>query len=142
MNYLLDTCVISELVARQPNRKVIAWIDSVDEVRLYLSVITIGEIQKGITKLEDSQRKAVLQEWLTDQLLVRFAERIATIDTGVMLRWGQLVGALEAAGLTMSAIDSLIAALALYGHFTLVTRNEDDFKNTGVPILNPWSYNL
>ena len=138
MNYLLDTCVISELVARQPNQKVIEWVDSVDEARLYLSVITIGEIQKGIEKLRDSRRKAVLQEWLTDRLFVRFAERIIAIDTGVMLRWGQLVGALESAGKTMSAIDSLLAAIALHGDFILATRNEDDFKDADVPILNPW----
>ena len=64
MNYLLDTCVISELVAKQPNPKVVEWIDSIEETRLYLSVITIGEIRKGIEKLPDSQRKAALREWL------------------------------------------------------------------------------
>jgi tRNA(fMet)-specific endonuclease VapC len=139
MNYLLDTCVISELVAKRPHQKVVEWIDSVEEARLHLSVITIGEVQKGIVKLPDSQRRTVLEEWLNDQLLVRFAGRIVPIDTGVMLRWGQLTGALEVAGKTMPAIDSLIAAIALHGNFSLVTRNEDDFKYAGVPIVNPWS---
>ena len=138
MNYLLDTCVISELIAKQPNQKFIQWIDSIEEKRLYLSVMTIGEIRKGIEKLPDSQRKATLQTWLSDQLLIRFNERIVSIDTGVMLTWGQLTGALESAGKTMAAIDSLIAAIALHGNFSLVTRNEDDFKNTGVPVVNPW----
>lgn len=138
MNYLLDTCVISELVAKHPNPRVVEWVDSVEEARLYLSVITIGEIRKGIEKLPDSRRRRVLEEWLSDQLLVRFAGRIVPIDTGVMLRWGQLTGALEAAGKAMPAIDSLIAAIALHGHFSLVTRNEEDFQHTGVPIVNPW----
>jgi tRNA(fMet)-specific endonuclease VapC len=139
MNYLLDTCVISELVAKRPHQKVVEWIDSVEEARLHLSVITIGEVQKGIVKLPDSQRRTVLEEWLNDQLLVRFAGRIVPIDTGVMLRWGQLTGALEVAGKTMPAIDSLIAAIALHGNFSLVTRNEDDFKYASVPIVDPWS---
>jgi tRNA(fMet)-specific endonuclease VapC len=138
MNYLLDTCAISELVAKQPNQKVVEWIDSIEEARLYLSVITIGEIRKGIEKLPDSRRRTVLEEWLNDQLLVRFTGRIVPIDIGVMLRWGQLTGALEVMGKTMPAIDSLIAAIALYGNFSLVTRNEDDFKYAGIPIVNPW----
>jgi len=138
MNYLLDTCVISELVAKHPHQKVVGWIDSIEEARLHLSVITIGEIRKGIEKLPDSQRRTVLEEWLNEQLLVRFAGRIVPIDSGVMLRWGQLTGSLEMAGKTMPAIDSLIAAIALYDNFILVTRNEDDFKYAGVPIVNPW----
>lgn len=138
MNYLLDTCVISELVARQPNRQVVEWIDSVEEERLYLSVITIGEIRKGIEKLPDSERKTVLEEWLHNYLLVRFGGRIAGMDTGVMLRWGQLTGDLETRGRKMSAVDSLIAAVALHGNFALVTRNEEDFKYSGVSIVNPW----
>ena len=138
MNYLLDTCAISELVAKQPNQKVVEWIDSIEEVRLYLSVVTIGEIRKGIEKLPDSRRRTVLEEWLNDQLLVRFAGRIVPIDIGVMLRWGQLTGALEVASKTTPAIDSLIAAIVLYGNFSLVTRNEDDFRYVDIPIVNPW----
>lgn len=138
MNYLLDTCVISELVAKQPNPKVIEWIDSIEEARLYLSVITIGEIRKGIEKLPDSTRKATLEMWLNDQLLVRFNGRIMPVDIGVMLRWGQLTGMLEVAGKTMSAMDSLIAASVLHSGFSLVTRNGDDFKEAGVSIINPW----
>ncbi len=138
MNYLLDTCVISELVARQPSQTVVAWVDSIEEERLHLSVVTIGEIQKGITKLPTSPRKAALEDWLKDDLLVRFGNRIVPIDTMAMLRWGQLTGTLESSGKTMSAMDSLVAAIALHGDFTLVTRNEDDFRHSGVPVVNPW----
>jgi predicted nucleic acid-binding protein len=138
MKYLFDTCVISELVAKRPNQKVIDWIDQLDPDSVYLSVITIGEIRKGVEKLPDSPRKATLQAWLTDELLVRFNGRILTIDIAVILVWGQLIGRLELKGKKMAAIDSLIAASALHNKCELVTRNEDDFKHAGVKIVNPW----
>lgn len=138
MNYLLDTCVISELVGRRPHPQVVEWVDGVDESRLYLSVIAIGEIRKGIEKLSDPQRQAVLQEWLDNELLVRFAGRIVPLDVGVMLCWGELMGGLERAGQAMPAMDSLIAATALHGDSSLVTRNEEDFRHTGVTVVNPW----
>jgi tRNA(fMet)-specific endonuclease VapC len=138
MNYLLDTNVISELVAKQPSQHVIDWIDHVADERIYLSVITIGELKKGIEKLPASQRKDSLRKWFTEELLVRFAGRILPIDTAVMLTWGQLTATLEQQGRKLPAMDSLIAALALQGGFTLVTRNEADFADTGVTILNPW----
>lgn len=138
MSFLLDTCVISELVARQPNPAVLQWVDSVDENMLFLSAITIGEIKRGIEKLPDSKRKSVLQAWLEDDLLIRFRERILPIDTAVMLIWGQLAADLEMQGRPMPAIDSLIAATCLEGKLDLVTRNEGDFVNSGVTVINPW----
>jgi predicted nucleic acid-binding protein len=104
-----------------------------------LSVITIGEIRKGIEKLSDSPRKVALREWLGDQLLVRFSERIVPLDIQEMLQWGQLTATLETKGKPMSAMDSLIAASALSRGLALVTRNEDDFKDAGVPTVNPWA---
>jgi len=139
MNYLLDTSVISELVAKQPNPKVVEWIDSIEETRLYLSVITIGEIRQEIEKLPDSPRKAALREWLEDQLLIRFSERIVPLDTHGILQWGQLTATLEAKGKPMSAMDSLIAASALSRGLALVTRNQDDFKHADVTVVNPWT---
>lgn len=138
MNYLLDTCVVSELVSKQPNQRVVAWVDGQEAHTLFLSVVTIGEVRKGIEKLPDSQRKHDLGVWLRNDLLLRFDGRIALIDVDVMLRWGELTGNLERAGKKMAAIDSLIAAVALHTGLTLVTRNEDDFKYAGLRLLNPW----
>jgi toxin FitB len=138
MKYLIDTCIISELVAKKPNANVLKWIDSIDPDSAYLSVITIGEIRKGIEKLPDSQRRATLHAWLTEDLLARFSGRILPIDVEVVLVWGQLAGSLESEGKKMGAIDSLIAASALYNHCSLATRNEADFRHTGIAIVNPW----
>jgi predicted nucleic acid-binding protein len=139
MKYLIDTCVISEIVAKQPNERVIEWIDSVDPEQVYLSVVTIGELQKGIERLPTSKRKAALTEWLHDDMFQRFHGHILDLDTEAMLAWGTLTGRLEAAGKPIPTMDSLIAALALHGNFTLVTHNIADFQHTGVPIFNPWT---
>lgn len=138
MNYLFDTNVISELVAREPNPQVVQWIDSLDPATIYLSVITIGELRRGIEKLPDSKRRDTLRDWVNDDLLVRFSGRILVLDVAVMLTWGELTARLESAGKPMPAIDSLIAALALHHNCGLVTRNEADFKDTGVTVINPW----
>lgn len=138
MRYLLDTCVISELAAKQPNDRVVQWIDSADPDAIYLSVITIGEIQKGIEKLPTSRRRRALQDWLNDELLVRFENRLVTLDVDVLLTWGRLIARLESAGTVLPAMDSLLAATALHGNLVLVTRNEADFVRTGVKLQNPW----
>jgi toxin FitB len=139
MRYLLDTCVISELSAKQPNSKVIAWIDQLAEERLWLSVITLGEIKRGIERLPDSQKKRDLDRWLAEDLLPRFKDRIFAIDSDVMLAWGEMTARLEKTGRTLPAIDSLVAAIALHHQIHLATRNEKDFLDTGVQICNPWA---
>ena len=140
MTFLLDTCVISELVAKQPNLHVVQWVDSIDEDKLFLSAITIGEIKRGIEKLADSSRKSALAEWLEGDLLLRFIDRILPIDISVMLVWGQLTADLEKQGRPMPAIDSLIAATCLQARLDLVTRNESDFAHSGVAVINPWEH--
>ena len=139
MRYLLDTCVISELVAKHPNPRVVGWVDNVDEGTIYLSALTIGEIKKGIEKLPASSRRSTLAEWLEDGLLIRFEGRILPIDAPVALVWGKLTADLERQGRPIPAMDSLIAATALQGQLSLVTRNEADFAGCGVAVINPWT---
>ena len=138
MKYLLDTCVVSELVAKQPNPRVLEWIDLIDPDGVYLSVITIGEITKGIEKLPISKRKQELSDWLENELLVRFQDNIIELDVNTLVYWGRLLARLEAKGRILPAIDSLIAASVLEKGLTLVTRNEADFDGTDVEIINPW----
>jgi toxin FitB len=138
VSYLLDTCVISELVAKRPNSNVIAWVDNVNEPQLYLSVITVGEITRGIEKLNGGKRRRTLEDWFSGEMLPRFANRILHIDVEVMLIWGQLTAAAERQGNTLPAMDSLIASIALRYNMNLVTRNVNDFAHTGVTIINPW----
>ena len=138
MTYLLDTCLISELVAKQPNPQVVNWLDAQTPETLYLSVITMGEIAKGISKLAVAQRKDSLQVWLTQALPTRFAGRILSIEIATMLLWGELIGRLEQQGRSLPVMDSLITAIALQNSLHLVTRNENDFAGTGIEIVNPW----
>ncbi len=138
MRYLLDTNVISELIVRKPDKRIVQWLDSLDPNSVYLSVITIGEIRKGIEKLPDSVRKDHLRAWLADDLLVRFSGRILAVDIDTMLTWGELTGRLERQGKKMSAMDSLVAAIAVSCDLCLVTRNEHHFQDTGAMLLNPW----
>jgi predicted nucleic acid-binding protein len=138
MKLLLDTCVISDLVSRKPNPAVVEWIDAQDDDDVYLSVITIGEIVKGIEKLPESRRKQELPDWLKHDLLARFQGRILALDIDVLVEWGTLTARMERAGRPMPAVDSLISAVALVNHCTLVTRNVSDFEGAGVEIINPW----
>ncbi len=138
MKYLLDTCVISELVAKQPKPNVVEFVDSLDPDDIYLSVITIGEITKGIEKLSKSKRRQELQAWLRDDLLVRFDGKIVPLDTHVLVEWGILAAKLGAMGKPMPSMDSLIAATVLANQFVLVTRNVADFDRIEIEIVNPW----
>ena len=137
MRYLLDTCVISELVKPVPNRKVIDWLNELPSEALFLSVITIGELRKGLTRIPDSKRKQRLTVWL-NTLLEDYRERIFPIDLMVAENWGIIQGNAENAGTPMSSIDGLVAATTYTHNLTLATRNENDFISSQIPIINPW----
>lgn len=138
MTFLLDTCVISEMVKARPNLAVVRWIDSVEEGKLFLSVLSLGELEKGIAKLQDVSRKDVLREWLEQDLAERFAGRILPIDTSVAVAWGKMQGEAERNGNKLPAIDSLLAATAQTNGLTLATRNVVDFERCGSRVFNPW----
>jgi toxin FitB len=136
--YLLDTCTISEFVVKQPDPKVLDWFTNQPPETVYLSVITIGEITKGIQKLPLSRRQTELEAWL-EEVLVEFQQRIFGVDLATMVLWGELTGRLEPQGRMLPTLDSLIAAIALQHDLAVVTRNEKDFAGTGVAVFNPWN---
>ncbi|MCD6025594.1 MAG: PilT protein-like protein [Solimicrobium sp.] len=137
MNYLIDTNVISELVSAHPNPNVIAWLEQIPVEAVFLSVLTLGEIRKGVEKTQNNRRKKNLLIWLEHDLVKMFDSRILAISSQVADRWGRLQ---YQASRTLPAIDSLIAATALHYDMTLVTRNVVDFADCpGLEIINPWS---
>ena len=134
--WLVDTNVISELRRRDPDANVRAWFAQRPATELYLSVLTLGEIRKGVEALADSGRRTELRQWLERELPVFFAERVLSIDAGVAHQWVQL---LAEAGRSLPAIDSLLAATALHHNLVLVTRNLKDVAGLPVKVLNPWA---
>lgn len=136
--FLLDTNCISEIVRLKPEPRVLDWIEAVDEALLYLSVLTFGEIRKGLAGLLQSKRRTRLETWLEVELRARFSSRILPIDEAVADRWGLLAAEAKRKGRALSIIDGLLAATALHHNLTIVSRNVSDFTNTQVPVLNPW----
>ncbi len=139
MKYLIDTCVIVEVIKPKPSVKVLRWLEKQEESQLYISVLTLGEISKGIEKLKDKKRKKELHLWLTDDLIERFSGRILPINEQVAMTWGQIQSRAELRGKPMPAIDGLIAATALVFNMIVVTRNTSDMEESGVVLLNPWN---
>jgi toxin FitB len=138
MNYLLDTCLISELSKSKPDKKVVDWVLSENETGFYVSVLTFGELHKGIEKLPESKKKEELRIWIGGELKDRFQNRIISIDMRVSILWGKIQCAAEKKGKPMPAIDSLIAATGIAHDLIVVTRNVSDMEQSGVRLLNPW----
>ena len=138
--FLLDTNVISEFARpdNKPDQRVKQWLEAVDPDSLYASVLTLGEIRRGIEKLPPSNRRTRLESWLTKDLQDWFAHRVLVIDGPVANRWGLLTAAAQRSGRPLAVIDGLLSATALEHKLTVVTRNSRDFIHAGVPILNPW----
>jgi len=137
MNYLLDTCVVSEFKKKRPQRSVINWLDNQLDGSLFLSVLTIGEIEKGIRRLPDTDQKNDLENFL-ENIIFRFDRHIIYLDLVVIKRWAALTAELEKKGKPMTIIDSFIAATALAHDLTIITRNESDFISADVQLLNIW----
>jgi predicted nucleic acid-binding protein len=138
LKYLLDTNIISELINITPNKNVISLISTLNEDEIYLSAITIGEISFGIEKLKSTQKKKELQKWLNTDLLKRFKNKIIDVDTEIMILWGSLNNTLKITGRPMPVMDSLIGATCQAKNFVLITRNEKDFINLDIEIINPF----
>jgi len=138
VKYLLDTCLISEMVKKEPNPAVVSWLDEQDEQKLFLSVLNLGELQKGISKLPEGTKKIELQAWVALDLVERFTGRILEIDLETALSWGRLQGEAEQAGEKLPVMDSLIAAVATAHGLIVVTRNVRDIERCGVRVINPW----
>ena len=136
--YLLDTNCISELVRAEPDPGVMTWLEAADEALLYLSVLTMGEIRKGIAGLSQGKRRTRLETWLEVELRARFASRILWVDAAVADRWGLLAAGARSEGKSLSTIDGLLAATALQHNLTIVSRNVSDFAKVRVQVLNPW----
>jgi predicted nucleic acid-binding protein len=139
MSYLLDTCILSKLrkIKTHPNEQLKAWINKHPESSYFINVLTLGEIQKGISKLQKDQHKFALEAWLNDELIPRFENRILFIDTQTVSIWGHLCGENQKKGIILPVIDSLLAASALQYKLTLATENIKDFIHTGVRLINP-----
>jgi len=140
MTYLLDTCIISKLrkISKSKDKILQEWVVKHAEEQYFLSVLTIGEIEQGISKLKDDKQKRILEDWL-NEVLFRFESRILPIDSRVAAKWGALSGASLKRGSPQPVIDCLIASTAIVHDLALVTENIKDFAQIDeLKIFNPW----
>ncbi len=135
MSYLIDTNVLSELRRKSPDHRVVDWFGKRPSSTLYLSVLTLGEIRKGIEGVADEARRQALVDWLAIDLPAFFTGRVLSVDAAVADRWGRLVAS---AGRPLPVIDSLLAATAMEHDMVLVTRNVKDFAGLPVRVFDPW----
>ena len=139
MSYLLDTNVVSEWVKPEPASGVVAWLSEVDEDDVFLSVISIAELRRGIELLAAGRRRQRLERWLSEDLADRFHGRILSIDFLVADAWGRITARATRAGRTVGSMDALVAATAEVHGLALATRNTKDFDHFGVSLFNPWA---
>ncbi len=139
MNYLLDTCIISEYIKKKPNQQVIKWLDEQDEASLFISILTIAELKKGIIKIKNSQpqRYQKLTKWLP-KVEQRFAGRILPLNNNLLDTWAIICGESEGKGKKLPIMDSLIASTAYEYNLIIVTRNVSDFNFSPFKVFSPW----
>ncbi len=138
MSYLLDTCAISELTGAKPNESFVEWFRSQKERRLFLSVITLGELEKGIYGLPQGKKRTKLEIWFFDSVVPQFQNRVFGIGERTMTVWAKTSVELRAKGVVRPSFDSLLEATAIEHDLILVTRNVRNFQGSSVTVLNPW----
>lgn len=136
--FLLDTNIVSELVAAAPAPQVLRWMVAQVPARLFLSVITLGEITKGVARLDAGRRRDRLARWLAEDLPAQFEGRLLPFDQAMAICWGEMMSETERRGRPRPAVDLQIAATAGHLGLILVTRNITDFEDVGLEIVNPW----
>lgn len=136
--YLVDTNIPSELTRQQPDSRVADFIRRAGRENLFLSVMTIGEISKGISLLPVSHKRIALENWLNIDVRSWFAGRILPVTEVIAARWGNLAAEAKKKGITLAVVDGVIAATALERNLTLVTRNTKDYAGLGISVLSPW----
>jgi predicted nucleic acid-binding protein len=138
VNYLVDTNVVAEWVKPKPDPRVVSWLSEIDEDRVFLSVVTLAEICRGVESMQAGRRRERLATWLADELPARFEERILAVDERVANGWGVVMVRAQRAGRTMGIMDAFLAATARVHDLTLVTRDAVGFKAADVMVLDPW----
>ena len=136
--YLVDTNIPSEFTRDQPDTRVMNFMQKAGKDNLFLSVMTVGEICKGIDLLPVSRKRSGLQDWLELDVRAWFAGRILPVTETIAERWGHLAAAAKKQGITLAVVDGVIAATAIEHNLTLVTRNTKHYGSLGVALLNPW----
>jgi toxin FitB len=139
VNYLLDTNVVSEWVRPRPNAGVVSWLSQTDEDLIFLSVCTLAELRFGVARMPQGRRRRQLDDWLSNEIPMRFDGRIIGVDVAVADAWGVIHARGKAVGRSIDVMDGLIAATAEVHGMTVVTRDVEDFKAAGTPLLNPWT---
>jgi toxin FitB len=137
--FLLDTNVISEFAKPAPDTQVTAWLRRLPAEELFLSAVSVGEIQKGIALARNPERQIRLQRWLEAMLQRWFEGRLLIVDRDIASRWGQIAAARQRSGRPLPVTDGLIAATALQHNLTVATRNTPDFDIPGLKLINPWN---
>ncbi|MER9319554.1 type II toxin-antitoxin system VapC family toxin [Mesorhizobium sp. M0659] len=139
MRLLLDTNVLSEVTRPAPDARVLGWLDELDEDRSFISVVSIAEIRRGVSLMDEGRKREALAEWLARDLPQRFEQRVLPVNDAVALAWGDLMGLGKRRGRGLSSMDGLIAATAIAHELTLATCNTKDFEGFGLELFDPWT---
>lgn len=139
MKFLLDTNVLSEVTRPAPSARVLEWIDAQDEDRLFISVLSLAEIRRGISLMDVGFKRDRLADWLGRDLPQRFEGRVLHVDEAAALAWGDLMALAKRRGRGLSSMDGLIAATAISQDLCIATRNVKDFEGLGIALFSPWT---